>query len=406
MIKFFASLLFRSPLFIPLLIPFNAAASSCNKNNTYKTIPDIQLVMIADDINSPVAITHAKDGSSRVFVLEQQGVIRVIDNQQLQTQAFLDIRHKVKSRGEKGLLGLAFHPRYKQNGRFFLNYTADRNGLTTVIAEYRIDKHGIVNTANEISLFEVKQPWGNHNGGHLAFGPDGYLYIGMGDGGSANDPHNNGQDLSTLLGSILRIDVDTPSNKLPYTIPADNPFVNNKKARPEIWAYGLRNPWRFSFDRATGQLYAADVGQDDVEEINIIEKGKNYGWRIMEGSICTPGVAKKCNTKGLSLPIYSYGHDIGRAITGGYVYRGSQFPALCGTYLYGDFVNQAIWGIRYHQGKITTHKTLFESRPMLRLIIDYFADDGLLISTFGEDEAGELYVAAYQSGRIYHIAKK
>ena len=389
-------------LFLILFFCFIPAHASVCQNQTTK-IPDIKLHTIIEGIDAPVAIAHAGDGSGRLFVVEQHGIVRIIKNNQLMNKPFLDIRQKVKDGGEKGLLGIAFHPKFKSNGRFFLNYTANKDGLKTIIAEYRVNADGTAKTSSEIILLEITQPWGNHNGGQLAFGPDGYLYIGVGDGGSANDPHNNGQQLSTLLGSILRIDVDKNSRDLSYGIPADNPFISRKNARPEIWAYGLRNPWRFSFDRATGQLYAADVGQDEVEEINIIEKGKNYGWRIMEGPICTPGVNETCNQTDLTLPIYSYTHRTGRSITGGYVYRGKRFPELCGTYLYGDFVNQAIWGLRFHDGKVTRHKTLFETRSAFRLIIDYFDDDGLLISTFGEDEDGEVYVAAYQSGRIYRI---
>jgi glucose/arabinose dehydrogenase len=225
----------------------------------------------------------------------------------------------------------------------------------------------------------------------------------VGDGGSANDPNNNGQNLATLLGTILRIDVNRRDSGLAYAIPKDNPFVNRQGARGEIWAYGLRNPWRFSFDRLTGELYAADVGQDAVEEINIIEKGKNYGWRIMEGPICTPDVDPDCNKQGLELPVYSYDHGVGRSITGGYVYRGEAIPDLCGAYIYGDFVSQALWAVRIENGKVLAQKTLFQPRSALRLAIDYFDDDSLLISTFGEDQAGEIYLASYQSGRIYKI---
>lgn len=382
-----------------------AISATCSHSET-NAIPDIRLHKVAEGISDPVAITHAGDQSNRLFVLEQDGRIRVIDNDRLLQKPFLDIRHKVRSGGEKGLLGIAFHPYFKDNGRFFVNYTANQNGLKTIIAEYRVEKNGDINIDKEKVLLTLAQPWGNHNGGQLAFGPDGYLYIAFGDGGSGDDPHNNGQKLSTLLGSIARIDVDKNSKDLAYGIPVDNPFVGQKNARPEIWAYGLRNPWRFSFDSATGELYAADVGQDDVEEINIIEKGKNYGWRIMEGPICTPGVSDTCDKTDLTLPIYSYTHATGMSITGGYVYRGKAFPALCGTYIYGDFVNQAIWGLRYRDGEVKNHKTLFARRSALRLLVDYFDDDGLLISTFGEDEDGEIYVAAYQSGNIYRIEAK
>ncbi|MEE8387675.1 MAG: PQQ-dependent sugar dehydrogenase [Acidiferrobacterales bacterium] len=379
-------------------------AAPCQSTNP--GIPDIKLQIIAKNIDHPVAITHAGDGSGRLFVLEQDGRVRVIKNQTLHPRPFLDIRDRVIAGGEKGLLGIAFHPQFKTNRRFYLNYTTKRPTLTTIVAEYRVDKQGVATANSERILLTIAQPWGNHNGGQLAFGADGYLYIAMGDGGSGDDPTNNGQNISTLLGTILRIDVNSGSSGKAYAIPGDNPFLRVKNARPEIWAWGLRNPWRFSFDRLTGDLYAADVGQDDVEEINIIEKGKNYGWRIMEGPICTPGVNPDCQRAGLTLPIYSYRHDKGASITGGYVYRGRNFPELCGTYLYGDFVSQAIWGLRVQNGKVINHKTLFSNKSLLRLAIDYFRDDGLLVSTFGEDEAGEVYVAAYQSGRIYKIVRK
>lgn len=401
--------LFSHILFITLgllLVQPPALATPCQASDSLTAIPDIKLQLAVDGLDNPVAITHAGDGSGRLFILEQRGVIRVARDGKLQKRAFLDIRQRVVDGGERGLLGIAFHPRFKQNGRFYLNYITDHNGLTTVIAEYRVNKNGQADAASERILLRIKQPWGNHNGGQLAFGPDGYLYIATGDGGSGDDPQNNGQNLKTLLGAILRIDVDRRDARRAYGIPPNNPFIHQQNARPEIWAWGLRNPWRFSFDRLTGELYAADVGQDDVEEIDIIEKGKNYGWRIMEGNICTPGVNPTCNTKGLTPPIYTYDHSVGRSITGGYVYRGNQFPKLCGVYLYGDFVSQAIWGLRYKNGKVIQHKTLFAARSLLRLAVDYFSDEGLLISTFGEDENGEIYVASYESGRIYKIVKK
>ena len=385
---------------IIVLLPQLAAASDCRESGS---IPEIRLQPVVKGLEDPVAITHAGDGSGRLFVLEQEGRIRVIHKGKLQPTPLLDISNKISAGGERGLLGIAFHPAFIQNGKLYLNYTAKRKKLQTFISEFKLNKSGSIDPKSERILITIDQPWSNHNGGQLAFGPDDYLYIAVGDGGSGNDPNNNGQDLSTLLGAILRIDVNKRSDKKPYAIPADNPFINTPKARPEIWAYGLRNPWRFSFDRKTGALYAADVGQDDIEEINIIERGKNYGWRIMEGPQCTPGVNRDCNQKGYTLPIYSYTHEVGRSITGGYVYRGKALPALCGTYLYGDFVNQAIWGLRYSNGKVMQHKTLFNPKSMLSLAIDYFSDNGMLISTFGEDEDGEVYVAAYQSGVVYRV---
>jgi glucose/arabinose dehydrogenase len=391
---------------ILLLIAATEAGAQCTAPANSTAIPDIKLSLLVDGLQQPVAIAHANDGSQRLFILEQEGRIRIIHKGKLQDRPFMDIRNRVSSGGERGLLGIAFHPQFRTNGRFFINYTGNKDGLRIFVSEFQANPSGAVNINSERQLLSIAQPYSNHNGGQLAFGPDGYLYIGMGDGGSGDDPHNHGQNLSTLLGSILRIDVNKTAGKLNYAIPADNPYVNNNKARPEIWAWGLRNPWRFSFDRNTGELYAADVGQDETEEIDIIKRGHNYGWRIMEGPHCTPGVNPKCNNKGLTLPLYSYNHDIGRSITGGYVYRGNAVKGLCGTYIYGDFVSQAIWGLRQNKGKVVAHKTLFDPRSLLRLAIDYFKDDGLLISTFGEDEAGEIYVAAYQSGRIYKIVSR
>jgi len=385
-----------------LLLSQASLAAECRDGDT---IPEIQLQAVATGLDNPVTITHAGDGSGRLFVLEQAGKIRVIDKGGLQEEALLDIRDSISAGGERGLLGLAFHPQFKQNGLLYLNYTAKRPNLKSFISEFRF-KGKTIDAKSERVLLSYDQPWGNHNGGQLAFGPDGYLYIGVGDGGSGNDPQNNGQNLSTLLGSILRIDVDHKSEGKAYAIPADNPFIKKPNARSEIYAYGLRNPWRFSFDRQSGQLYAADVGQDEVEEIDIIEKGRNYGWHVMEGPQCTPGVNRDCNKKGYTLPIYSYTHEVGRSITGGYVYRGKAIPELCGTYLYGDFVNQAIWGLRYRDGKVVQHKTLYDPKSIWNLALDYFRDDGLLISTFGEDEDGEVYVGAYQSGAIYRIVDK
>jgi glucose/arabinose dehydrogenase len=234
----------------------------------------------------------------------------------------------------------------------------------------------------------ISQPYSNHNGGNLAFGKDGYLYIGMGDGGSANDPHGNGQNLVTLLGKMLRIDVDHTTEGKTYTIPPDNPFVGRKNAAPEIWAYGLRNPWRFSFDHATGLLYAGDVGQNAKEEIDVIRKGGNYGWNIMEGTICTPGVNRRCDRRGLELPIQDYPRSEGTVVIGGYVYRGHSLPNLCGTYLYGDFGNGRIFGLRYDGKSVTDAQRLLET--------------GRPISSFGEDEQRELYLIDH-GGEIFKI---
>ena len=383
-----------------LLFPPWAASQECRDGDS---IPDIHLERFVSGVDKPVAIAHAGDNSGHLFVLEQPGRIRHIVNGRLLPEPVLDLSTAISAGGERGLLGIAFHPRFEHNRLLYLNYTARRPNLKTYISEFRFGEKNI-DLDSERVLLTIDQPWGNHNGGQLAFGPDGYLYIGVGDGGAGNDPENNGQDLSTLLGTILRLDIDRRSDGRQYAIPPDNPFITTPTARPEIFAYGLRNPWRFSFDRQNGVIYAADVGQNEVEEIDIIEKGKNYGWRVMEGPQCTPGVNSQCSTEGYVLPIYSYRHDAGRSITGGYVYRGTAIPELCGTYIYGDFVSQAIWGLRYAEGQIKQHKTLYNPKSIWNLAIDYFRDDGLLVSTFGEDENGEIYIAAYQSGIIYRIA--
>jgi len=244
--------------------------------------------------------------------------------------------------------------------------------------------------ASERVLLKVRQPYGNHNGGQIAFGPDGFLYIGMGDGGGANNPKGNGQDLSTLLGALLRIDADGSDDTEPYGIPADNPFIRVRHARPEIWAYGLRNPWRFSFDVSGGALWLADVGQDDAEEIDIVERGGNYGWNIMEGDACTPAVNRNCSREGLAMPVYVYRHPRGFAVTGGFVYRGGDIPGLCGVYLFADYVSGHIWGLRRGNGRVSVRSLLLDG-------------SGLGISSFGQDERLELYVADHRGGRIWKI---
>src|SRR3990170_4952287 len=247
-------------------------------------LPAVALRQVADGLTNPVHLTHAGDRSGRLFIVEQAGRIRILKDGRLLPRPFLDIREKVTSGGELGLLSVAFHPRYAENGRFYVNYTAgEGERLRSVIAEYRVSSDADVAATTERRLLEVAQPFRNHNGGLNLFGPDGMLYIGLGDGGSARDPLNNGQRLDTLLGKILRIDVDGGT---PYRVPSDNPFVTRAGARAEIWASGLRNPWRFSFDRGTARLFVADVGQNQLEEVNIVERGKNYGWRIMEGTSC------------------------------------------------------------------------------------------------------------------------
>jgi glucose/arabinose dehydrogenase len=329
-------------------------------------------------LESPVYVTHAGDGSGRLFVVEQTGVILIIRAGRLLPRPFLDIRGRVIAGGEMGLLSVAFHPQYARNGRFFVNYTADGASLRTVIAEYRVSAAdaNVAEPAGRV-LLEIAQPYRNHNGGLNLFGPDGMLYIGMGDGGSGGDPHNNGQRLDTLLGKLLRIDVDGAA---PYRVPPDNPFVGRSGARGEIWAYGLRNPWRFSFDRTTGRLFLADVGQNQWEEIDLIQKGGNYGWRTMEGAHCF-NPPDGCSRTGLILPIAEYGREGGCSITGGYVYRGGRIRDLVGRYLFGDYCSGTLWALRDDGG---------------RWVRESLLDTGLRISSFGEDQAGELYVVDHR----------
>lgn len=341
----------------------------------------------------PLVLVGAFDGTNRLFVVEQAGRIFVFKNSPdvRRAKLFLDIRDRVNSRGnEEGLLGLAFHPKYGENGYFFVNYTAS-DPRRTVIARFHVDKKNpdAAEPGSEFRLLEFLQPYENHNGGQVLFGNDGYLYIGTGDGGSGGDPHNNGQSLTTLLGKILRIDVDHPSPGLSYGIPSDNPFVGTTN-RGEIWAYGLRNPWRFSFDSVTGQLWAGDVGQDAVEEVDIIEKGKNYGWHIMEGNACY-SPSKGCDTTGLVRPVWDYSHDTaGVCITGGYVYRGPGLPELAGAYIYADYGSGRIWALRYDGVHPPSNRELLNS--------------GFPIASFGVDARKELYLCVFD-GKIYRLQR-
>lgn len=347
----------------------------------------LQIQTIATGLKMPTSITYAPDGSGRLFVTLQAGTV-VILNGNPAPATFLDISSLVLCCGERGLLGLAFHPNYAVNGIFFVYYS-DVNGNSTV-ARYHVSANpDVANPASAQVILNVQQPpYPNHKGGQLRFGPDGYLYIGLGDGGSGGDPGNRAQDLTTLLGKILRINVDGQST---YSIPANNPFVANPSVRPEIWAYGLRNPWRFSFDRLTGDLLIADVGQDKWEEVDVQPAsstgGENYGWRLMEGKYCyNPAV--NCNPGGLVMPVFEYNHAAGCAIIGGYAYRGSNIPALAGSYLYGDFCSGQIWGATQTGG-------VWQSTQLLA--------SPYSITTFGEDQNGELYFADFSGQGIFKI---
>jgi hypothetical protein len=347
----------------------------------------LQLVPVATGLVNPVFVTGAGDGTRRLFIVEQAGTIRVRPLDGSAISLFLDIRPRVRSGGEQGLLGLAFHPSYASNRRFFVYYTRAGDGAI-VIAEYGAAAgNPNVADATEQVLLTIPHPsFSNHNGGMLAFGPDGYLYIGVGDGGSGNDPPNNAQNKNALLGKLLRIDVDRRSGSLPYAIPLSNPFVGSIDGRDEIFAYGLRNPWRFAFDRLTNQLWVADVGQGDREEVNTpIQRGGNYGWRVFEGSACTNIDRALCSSSNYLFPVLEYGHTGGRcSITGGYVYRGSLNSVPAGLYVYGDFCSGEIF-------------TWNGAEQRLEL------DTSLNISSFGEDDAGELYVVSL-NGEVNRIA--
>jgi glucose/arabinose dehydrogenase len=351
----------------------------------------VGLERVVDGLTSPLAIVHAGDGSGRLFVVEQAGVIRIVRDGSLVDAPFLDITDRILSGGERGLLGLAFHPDFPTDPRLFVDYT-DSEG-DTQIASYTVDPANLdrADPASEIRLLSQHQPYANHNGGALAFGPDGYLYIGLGDGGSGGDPHGNGQSLGTLLGKILRIDVDRTEGDLRYAIPDDNPFVGRAGALGEIWLLGLRNPWRMSFDRATGDLWIGDVGQNAWEEVDVARAGvggANFGWNRMEGSHCFRP-ASGCEDPALALPVAEYSHDNGCTVIGGGVYRGSEQPALAGGYLFGDYCSGLVWAIDPASNGPT--------EPVL------VGETGATISSFGEDEAGEMYVTDLRSGELLRV---
>jgi len=357
--------------------------------------PPTNLVLnnVVGGLNAPLDFEVPNDGSGRFFVVEQAGTIRIISAGALLPTPFLDIHAKVNfDHAEQGLLGLAFHPNYSQKHLFYLNY--DRLSGTqkqTVIAEYQETATNQADPSSERILLIVDQPFPNHKAGQLAFGPDKLLYIGLGDGGSGGDPQGNGQNLGTLLGKLLRIDVDNTSTGLQYAIPSDNPFVSMSSAKPEIWAYGFRNPWRFSFERGGTRLFCADVGQAKVEEIDLVEKGKNYGWNVMEGSQCYN--ASTCDKSGKTLPVAEYDHSEGRsAVIGGYVYKGTAIPSLSGIYVFGDLSGGKIWGLQETSLGTWTRTTLVSA--------------ALTLSSFGQDESGEVYVIDYSGGNVLKLASQ
>lgn len=338
---------------------------------------------IADGFHQPLYLTHAADGSGRLFVVEQGGAIWIFQDAKTLFPPFLDLSAQVSRRSpEQGLLGLAFHPDYGRNGYFFVHYS-DRNGDSVVRRFIVSSDPNQADPSSAVNVLKYPQPYRNHNGGQISFGPDGYLYVGLGDGGSAGDPQDNGQNLLTWFGAILRVDANHSPG---FAVPPDNPFLSNEAAAPEIWVYGLRNPWRFSFDRMTGDLYIGDVGQNDWEEIDFQRSGspgaENYGWGRMEGGHCYQTV---CEHEAYVAPIAEYHHsDGGCSVTGGYVYRGEKLKKLQGVYVYGDYCSGSIWALLQTAPGEWTNSPLIES--------------GLKISSFGEDELGEIYVVDHGGG--------
>jgi glucose/arabinose dehydrogenase len=363
--------------------------ASCSAGEPVSGVPALEARLIAEGFSNPLDLQAALEDRERVYVVEQGGRIRTIVSGEVRPAPFLDIADRIRAGGEQGLLGLAFHPEFASNRRLFVNYS-NRSGATH-IAEFRATSADRADPETERVLLVVPQPFSNHNGGSVAFGPDGFLYVALGDGGSGGDPLGAGQDLGTLLGKILRIDVDSGA---PYAVPADNPLLSTPGAEPEIWAYGLRNPYRMSFDRATGDLYIGDVGQSRREEIDVGLAtgggGENYGWNVMEGRLCfAPSTG--CDTDGLTRPVLEYGHDQGCSVTGGVVYSGCRMPDLAGTYFYGDFCTGFVRSFRLVSGAVTDQRDWTNGLEGIGRI-----------SSFGTDAEGEVYVVDF-GGRVYRL---
>ncbi len=390
--SFFTPAVEPTEIKLPTQAPDETPAEENQTTEGVTQLPEASILkwqIVADGLQQPIGLFHAADGSGRLFILEQAGRILIWQGGEMLPDVYLDIRNRVGSQGfEQGLLGLAFHPKYSENGYYFVNYT-DRQG-DTVIARFTVDaqKPNYSDASTEKILLRVDQPYANHNGGMLAFGPDGYLYIGLGDGGSAGDPQGNGQSINSLLGKILRLDIDQDD---PYAIPADNPYPQGQ-ALPEIWAYGLRNPWRFSFDALTGDLFIADVGQNQWEEINYLPAdspaGVNFGWNFFEASMPYSGQA--ADPASMVFPVFEYNHAQGCSVTGGYTYRGKQIPELYGVYLFGDYCSGNVWGVVRDSQNTWQNSLLFENQGS--------------ITSFGVDEQGEVYLLLF-SGQVYRLEK-
>ena len=368
------------------LLACSSSTSQGNFTGVEKAFPNLHF-------ERPVDLQQPNDGNNILYVVEQAGKIYSFKNEKgvEEKKLFLDITGRVDNSGnEEGLLGLAFHPDFKDNGYFYVNYTA-ANPPGTVISRFKADQNNGPAVSGEVKILEFDQPYSNHNGGQILFGSDGFLYIGVGDGGSGGDPEGNGQNRRTLLGSILRIDVDRQENGLNYAIPGDNPFAQNGEGfREEIFAYGFRNPWRFCFNPKNNDLWVADVGQNKIEEIDIVQKGGNYGWNFMEGSDCY-GAPLDCDKPGLIKPIFEYNHSIGQSITGGRFYQSIEIEELQNAYIYGDFVSGKIWALHYKNGKVQKNQLL--------------TNEVGGIAAFGVDDKKELYVLSFD-GSIYRLKSK
>ncbi len=361
-----------------------------------------KLVKVAKGFKRPLQVVFPPGNAQSMYVVEQEGrIYRVLRGKK---SLFLNITKDVRSKGnEEGLLSMAFHPSYREDtnsrgkGKFYLNYTAGKKSHTHIV-EYRFTKGNIskIIKRSKRILLRIKQPYSNHNGGLILFGPDKKLYIGTGDGGAGGDPKNNAQNPRTLLGKMLRIDPKLSWEK-PYTIPSDNPFLKKPGYRPEIYALGLRNPWRFSFDRQSGRLYVGDVGQNKQEEISLITKGSNLGWRLKEGYLCY-NPKKNCDRQYLTDPIYAYNHNMGQSVIGGYVYRGQALKALKGHYIFGDFISGTIWALPLNKNG----RPVSASSSNLKVLVK---DVGFL-SSFGEDRSGEIYITEFKAGAVFKIVAK